>query len=69
MRRRKNPQNGPASKKVSYGVAARVYLDHTHHDCYLGFVSPKLGNIVLHPGEREFLVKETEVVALDRNIL
>jgi hypothetical protein len=27
-----------------------------------------LGNVVLHPGERKFLVKETEVVVLGRKI-
>ena len=43
--------------------------NHTHHDCYHGLVSPELGNIVLHPGERELLVEKTEVVIRARKFL
>ena len=40
-----------------------------HHDCYHGLVSPELCDVVLHPGERKFLVEKTEVVIRSRNFL
>ena len=40
--------------------------DHTHHECYHTFVSPKLANVVLHPGECKLLVKKTEIVVRSR---
>jgi len=41
---------------------------HTYHERYLTFVSSELGNVILHPREREFLIKEAEVVARGRKV-
>ena len=43
--------------------------DHTHHERYQGLVPAELGNVVLHPGERKFLVEKTEVVIRSRKFL
>jgi hypothetical protein len=62
-------QTGPAIPKSAMVWWRASFGDHTHHECYHGLVSPELGNVVLHPCERKFLVEKTEVVIRSRNFL
>ena len=57
-----DPADWPCQLKRQAHALECVERNCTHHDCNLTFVSSKLGNVILHPGERQFLIEEAKVV-------
>jgi len=58
------PADWPCERKNWSRMMTCVFRGwNTYHECYLTFVSPELGDIVLHPSERELLIEEAKIVA------